>query len=81
MNPKSLEESNDPDWIGSFRALQRAARWVREEARRTNTDLVIVRDGKVVHVHPWELDDLEEIVIPEDPKAADDPLAVGHDGD
>lgn len=35
-------------------ALRRAARRAREEAIRTGTCLVIVRDGKIVHVPPSE---------------------------
>jgi len=39
------------------RALLRAARRAREVARRTNTAIVIVRDGRLVEEYP--ADDLE----------------------
>lgn len=33
-------------------ALRRAAERARETARRTNTPLVIARDGQIIHVMP-----------------------------
>jgi len=43
---------------GADQALLRAARRAREIARRTNTPLVIVRDGKLVE--EWVTDDEPE---------------------
>jgi hypothetical protein len=34
--------------------MRRAAQRAREIARQTGTDLILVRDGKVVHVKPSE---------------------------
>jgi len=45
----------DPDMEGADEALLRAARRAREIARKTNTPLVIVRDGKLVE--EWVTDD------------------------
>jgi hypothetical protein len=54
MNPKRIEDANDPLLPASFVALKRAARRVWEEARRNHTEIVQLRDGKIVHVRPWE---------------------------
>jgi hypothetical protein len=35
---------------GSFMAMRREAQWARQVARQTGTDLIVVRDGKVVRV-------------------------------
>jgi hypothetical protein len=54
--PENLRsKSSDPDMQGAPYALLRAARRAREIARRTNTPLVIVRDGKLVE--EWVTDD------------------------
>ncbi|WP_215842699.1 hypothetical protein HHS34_010010 [Acidithiobacillus montserratensis] len=55
MSVQDISQAKDPLLRASFVALQRAARMAREEAIRTNTDLVIVQDGKVVHIPPEEL--------------------------
>lgn len=47
----------DADMQAAPRALLRAARRAREVARRTNTAIVIVRDGRLVEEYP--ADDLE----------------------
>ena len=43
------------DLDGSMAALQRAARRAREDAIRTKTKLVIVRDGKLEQIAPSDL--------------------------
>lgn len=45
----STEEFVDPFQIDVMPALLRAAKRAREIARQTNTPLVIVRDGMLVH--------------------------------
>ncbi len=53
--PEDLKsKSPDPDMQGAPYALLRAARRAREIARRTNTPLIIVRDG--VLVEEWVTD-------------------------
>ncbi|MGC8551385.1 MAG: hypothetical protein ACP5O7_00810 [Phycisphaerae bacterium] len=42
--------ANDPMLVRSMAAMRRAARRAREIARDTGTPLVLVRDGKVVHI-------------------------------
>ena len=39
---------------GSLAALRRAAQRARQVALQTGTDLIIVRDGRIVHVNPAE---------------------------
>ena len=54
--PENLRsKSTNPDMQGAPYALLRAARRAREIARKTNTPLVIVRDGKLVE--EWVTDD------------------------
>ena len=44
--------SKDPDIIGSFPALRRAAKAARRLAERTGTPLYVFEDGKVVNINP-----------------------------
>ena len=55
MNSKSIEDADDSVLAGSFKALQRAARRAREDALRTNTELILAQDGKIVRVSPSEI--------------------------
>lgn len=42
----------DPALKGSLQAIQRAARRARDVALQTGTDLIVVRNGKVVRIKP-----------------------------
>jgi hypothetical protein len=44
--------TSDPDIIGSFAALKRAARSARRLAIETNTPLYVWKDGRVVNLNP-----------------------------
>lgn len=44
--------ADDPDWQGVMPALLRAVRDAHRIAHQTGTDIVVMRDGKVVHVPP-----------------------------
>ena len=56
--PEDLRsKSSDPDMQGAPYALLRAAKRAREIARRTNTPLIIERDGKIVE--EWVTDEDE----------------------
>ncbi len=55
MDASSLSKAKDPDLAASFVALQRAAQIARETAIQTNTGIVIMREGKIVHVSAQEL--------------------------
>ena len=49
---KKTMATSDPDIVGSFAALRRAARRARKLAIETNTPLYIWRDGRVVNLNP-----------------------------
>ncbi len=52
MNQKSIELAKDPDLAGSLIAIRRAAQRAKQLAASTNTELVVLRDGKCVHIKP-----------------------------
>lgn len=54
MNQKSIELAKNPDLAGSLIAIRRAAQRARQLAVSTNTKLVVLRNGKCVHVKPNE---------------------------
>jgi hypothetical protein len=49
MNDRLQSHLPDADMQAAPKALLRAAQRAREVARRTNTPLVVVRDGVLVH--------------------------------
>ena len=55
MNTEALSSATNPDLVNSLTALRRAARMAREIAVRTDTEIVIVRDGKLVRITAAEL--------------------------
>lgn len=55
MNPRDISTARDPDLRGSLAAMQRAARMARQIAIQTGTGIVVVRDGRIVHVPAEEL--------------------------
>ena len=52
MNQKKIELAKDPDLAGSWVAIRRAAKRAKQVAVSTNTELVVLRDGKRVRVKP-----------------------------
>jgi hypothetical protein len=52
MNPKAIEQAKSPLLAGTLPALLRARKRAEELAAATNTSLVEVVGGKVVHVRP-----------------------------
>ena len=52
MNPKPIELSDSPWLIAGHEALKRARKLAIETAIATNTALVQMEDGKMVHVYP-----------------------------
>ena len=50
MTMKDISEANDPDLRNSMTAMRRAAELARETAIRTDTDLIVVRDGRLVRI-------------------------------
>ena len=55
MNTKDIRTSNDSDLIGSYAAIQRAARSAHDLAITTNTGIVVAVDGKNVTISAEEL--------------------------
>ena len=47
----------DPFLRGSMDALRRAGQRARELARQTGTDLIVMRDGRIVRVSPHDKKD------------------------
>ena len=60
MNPTDIRKSPDPDLAGSYAAMQRAPRSAQDLAIKTNTRIVVVVDGKNVHIPATELTKMRE---------------------
>jgi len=50
MNPRDLSQAKNPDLRNSLDAMRRAAKQAREKAIQTNTAIVLVRNGKPIHI-------------------------------
>jgi hypothetical protein len=50
MNTRDISEAKDPDLRASVVAMQRAAKLARTIAMQTDTGIVIVENGQIVHV-------------------------------
>lgn len=55
MKTADISTARNPDLRASMAALQRAAALARKTAIQTDTGIVIVRDGDIVHVSAQEL--------------------------
>jgi len=55
LNDKPISEAKDADLRNSQTALERAAKRARDRAIKTNTPLVVKRNGKTTLVDPTEL--------------------------
>jgi hypothetical protein len=55
MTQQELLKAKNPDLRASLAAMRRAAEMARTTAIQTNTEIVIVRDGKLVRVTAEEL--------------------------
>ena len=55
MNTNDISNAKDPDLRASLGALRRAAQQARKTAIQTETDLVIVKDGRMQRISPEEL--------------------------
>ena len=51
MIPRPLSEAKDEDMRYVLVALERAALRAREIARQTNTAIVVVENGEIVHIY------------------------------
>lgn len=52
---KDLSRAKNPDLRASMIAMRRAAAMARETAIRTDTGIVVVRDGKLVRISAKQL--------------------------
>ena len=55
MNASDIGKAKDPDLRASLGALQRAAQVARKTAMLTETNLVIVKDGRMLWISAAEL--------------------------
>jgi hypothetical protein len=55
VNEAQLTLARNKDIPASLIAMRRAARMAREEAVRTNTAIIVVKDGQVVRITADEL--------------------------
>ncbi len=55
MKTRDIAEAKSADLRGSAAALRRAAESARQTAIQTNTNLIVVRDGKIVRISAQEL--------------------------
>ena len=55
MTQPELSKAKNPDLRASLAAMRRAAEMARSTAIQTNTEIVIVRDGKPVRITAEEL--------------------------
>ena len=58
MKARDISEARDPDLRASLAAMRRAAAMARETAIRTDTEIVVVCDGKVVRIPAKQLREL-----------------------
>jgi hypothetical protein len=50
MTMKSIQEAKDPDLRASVAAMIRAAEVARKTAIQTDTNLIVVKDGKLTRI-------------------------------
>lgn len=55
MKPPDISQAKDPGLRASQAAMKRAAQLAREVAIQTNTGIVVVQDGEIVHISADEL--------------------------
>ncbi|QBR00434.1 hypothetical protein [Paraburkholderia pallida] len=55
MTQQELYKAKNPDLRASLAAMQRAAELARQTAILTNTEIIVVRNGKVVRIPAEQL--------------------------
>jgi hypothetical protein len=60
MTQKDLSKAKNPDLRASLVAMRRAAEMARRVAIQTDTEIIVVRDGKPVRISAAELRDGKE---------------------
>ena len=56
MNPRNIEQARDRNLPASMTALKRAALRARALAARTETSLVLAKDGRITRIPPAAVD-------------------------
>jgi hypothetical protein len=55
VKPNDISQARNPDLAGSLVAMRRAAAMARKTAVQTQTEIVVVRDGKPVTITAVQL--------------------------
>lgn len=55
IDDELLEQAKNPDLVNSLAAMRRAAGMARQEAVRTNTNIIVVRNGELIRITAAEL--------------------------
>lgn len=55
MTPQELAKAKNPDLRASLAAMHRAARLARKIAVQTDTEIVVVREGKLLRIPAEQL--------------------------
>jgi hypothetical protein len=55
LNQLDISKARNPDTRASLAAMKRAAAMARETAIRTDTEIIVVRDGKPVRISAKQL--------------------------
>lgn len=55
MKPETITQAHDPILPLAMTAMRRAAQRAREIALRTNTALIVVKEGKVIRIEPYQI--------------------------
>jgi hypothetical protein len=60
MKPEDISQAKDPDIRAGLAALKRAALLARKTAIQTDTDLIIVKEGRLTRITAQELRQMSE---------------------
>ena len=80
MTQRDLSNAKNPDLRASLAAMRRAAAMARSTAIQTNTEIVIVKDGKPVHITAEELRKEQPAVPTSDDRKSVPSVSVSYAG-
>jgi hypothetical protein len=66
MKPKDIREAKDPDLRASSAAMIRSAKLARKTAIQTDTNLIVVKDGKIIRIPAQALRETEASTVREE---------------
>jgi hypothetical protein len=55
LTQQDISKARNPDTRASLAAMQRAAKMARETAIQTDTEIIVVRDGKLLRISAAQL--------------------------